>query len=152
MRDVPDADLGVVGNRLESDRGDDMEALLRDAGLGDGLHMLGYRTDVAAILAAADIFALPSHFEGLPMSVIEAMLTGLPVVTTDIRGPREQVVHGVTGLIVPPGEVPPLAAALTRLTADPALRAAMGEAGRTRALEIYDEAKVIARTLDLLGL
>ena len=152
MRDVPDADLWVVGNRLESDRGDDMEALLRDAGLGDGLHMLGYRTDVAAILAAADIFALPSHFEGLPMSVIEAMLTGLPVVTTDIRGPREQVVHGVTGLIVPPGEVPPLAAALTRLTADPALRAAMGEAGRTRALEIYDEAKVIARTLDLLGL
>ncbi len=54
------------------------------------------------MLAAADIFALPSHFEGLPMSVIEAMLTGLPVVATDIRGPREQVVPGVTGLLVPP--------------------------------------------------
>jgi glycosyltransferase involved in cell wall biosynthesis len=57
---------------------------------------------VARLLAAADVFCLPSHFEGLPMSVIEAMLTGLPVVATDIRGPREQVVAGETGLLVPP--------------------------------------------------
>ena len=72
---------------------------------------LGYRTDIPALLAAADIFALPSHFEGLPMSVIEAMLTGLPVVSTTIRGPREQVVDGQTGLLVPPATVAPLAAA-----------------------------------------
>ena len=85
------------------------------------------------------------------MSAIEAMLTGLPVVATDIRGPREQVVDGVTGLLVPPGTVAPLAAALRRLAEDPATRAAMGAAGRARALEIYDEAKVLARTLDLLG-
>jgi glycosyltransferase involved in cell wall biosynthesis len=150
MPSVPNAELWVVGNRLESDRGDDMEALLLRAGLR--LRLLGYRTDVATLLAAADIFVLPSHFEGLPMSVIEAMLTGLPVVTTNIRGPREQVVDGVTGLIVPPGEAPPLANALARLSADPVLRARMGAAGRARALEIYDEAKVIARTLDLLGL
>jgi glycosyltransferase involved in cell wall biosynthesis len=115
MRDVPDAELWVVGERLESDRGDDMVALLRDAGLGGRLRLLGYRTDVATILAAADIFTLPSHFEGLPMSAIEAMLTGLPVVATDIRGPREQVVDGVTGLIVPAREVPALATALRRL-------------------------------------
>ena len=67
-----------------------MAALLRDAGLGDRLRLLGYRDDVAALLAAADIFVLPSHFEGLPMSVIEAMLTGLPVVATDVRGPRNR--------------------------------------------------------------
>ncbi len=152
MRDVPDAELWVVGERLASDRGDDMVALLRDAGLGDRLRMLGYRTDVAAILAAADVFTLPSHFEGLPMSAIEAMLTGLPIVATDIRGPREQVVDGVTGLIVPARESAPLAAALRRLTGDPALRATMGAAGRARALDIYVEEKVVARTLDLLGL
>ena len=151
MRDVPDAELWVVGERLESDRGDDMAAMLRDAGLGERLRLLGYRADVAAVLAAADIFVLPSHFEGLPMSVIEAMLTGLPVVATEIRGPREQVVPEVTGLLVPPRPVAPLAAALRRLAGDPALRAAMGEAGRARALELYDEAKVLARTLDLLG-
>jgi glycosyltransferase involved in cell wall biosynthesis len=152
MYDVPGAELWVVGERLESDRGGDMAALLRSAGLGERLRMLSYRTDVAAILAAADVFVLPSHFEGLPMSVIEAMLTGLPVVATDIRGPREQVIDGVTGLIVPARQAPPLAEALRQLSADPAMRAAMGEAGRIRALDLYVEEKVLTRTLDLLGL
>ena len=151
MRDLPDTELWVVGERLDSDRGDDIRALLTDAGLGDRLRLLGYRDDVAAVLAAADIFALPSYFEGLPMSVIEAMLTGLPVVASDIEGPREQVVPEVTGLLVPPRLVAPLAAALRRLAGDPALRAAMGEAGRARALQLYDEAKVLARTLEPLG-
>jgi glycosyltransferase involved in cell wall biosynthesis len=152
MRDVPDAELWVVGERLYSDRGEDMLALLRNAGLGHRLRLLGYRTDVAAVLAAADIFALPSHFEGLPMSVIEAMLTGLPVVATNIRGPREQVVPELTGLLVPPGTIAPLADALNRLVAAPELRAEMGEAGRRRAVELYDEATVVARTLELLGI
>jgi glycosyltransferase involved in cell wall biosynthesis len=151
MRDVPDAELWVVGERLPSDRGEDMLDLLRNAGLGCRLRLLGYREDVASVLAAADIFVLPSHFEGLPMSVIEAMLTGLPVVATDTRGPREQVVPEVTGLLVPPASVDPLAAALRRLVRDPAARAAMGEAGLQRARELYDEAKVLARTLELLG-
>jgi glycosyltransferase involved in cell wall biosynthesis len=151
MREVPDANLWVVGERLLSDRGEDMLNLLRNAGLGPRLHLLGYRTDVAAILAAADIFVLPSHFEGLPMSVIEAMLAGLPVVATDIRGPREQVLPEVTGLLVPAATVAPLAAALRSLTGDPTARAAMGSSGRQRAVELYDEAKMLARTLELLG-
>ena len=86
------------------------------------------------------------------MSVIEAMLTGLPVVATRIRGPREQVEDGSTGLLVPPRDVPALAAALGRLVSEPELRARMGQAGRDRALARYDEARVVARTLDLLGL
>ncbi|HJS85857.1 MAG TPA: glycosyltransferase family 4 protein, partial [Acetobacteraceae bacterium] len=104
VRDVPALDLWVAGERLASDRGEDMAALLAASGLGGRLRMLGYRTDIPALLAASDLFVLPSHFEGLPMSVIEAMLTGLPVVATDIRGPREQVVNGETGLLEPPGE------------------------------------------------
>ena len=144
--------LWVVGERLASDHGEDLEPHFERAGtvLGPRLVRLGYRTDVARLLAAADVFCLPSHFEGLPMSVIEAMLAGLPVVATDIRGPREQVVDGATGLLVPPAAVPPLAAALARLAADPALRAAMGEAGRARALDLFDEGKVLARTVALL--
>jgi len=86
------------------------------------------------------------------MSVIEAMLTGLPVVATDIRGPREQVVHQQTGLLVPAATVAPLATALAQLTCDTALRARLGAAGRERAVRLYDEAAVLARTLDLLGL
>jgi glycosyltransferase involved in cell wall biosynthesis len=150
MRDVP-AELWVVGERLPSDRGEDLAPHFAASAPGGKLRLLGYREDVPALLAAADIFVLPSHFEGLPMSVIEAMLSGLPVVATGIKGPREQVAEGETGLLVPPRTVAPLAAALRRLATDAALRARMGAAGRARALALYDEGRVVARTLDLLG-
>ena len=150
MRDVP-AELWVVGERLASDRGPDLEPAF--AALPPGtIRRLGYREDVADILATSDIFVLPSHFEALPMSVIEAMLTGLPVVATSVRGPREQVVDGQTGLLVPLFDIPALGAALTRLATDASLRARLGAAGRARAVGHYDEARVVARTLDLLGL
>jgi glycosyltransferase involved in cell wall biosynthesis len=152
MQAVPGAMLWVAGERLTSDRGPDMAALMRNAGLGARLRLLGYRDDVPDLMAAADIFVLPSRFEGLPMSVIEAMLTGLPVVATNVRGPAEQVVPEATGLLVPAGDSSALAAALARLVVDNALRARMGAAGRERAVKHYDEAKVLARTLDLLGL
>ncbi len=150
--DSVDAELWVVGERLASDHGTDPEPAFAaaQARLGPRLRRLGARTDIPDLLAAADIFALPSHFEGLPMSVIEAMLCGLPVVSTAIRGPREQVVDGVTGLLVPPREVAPLARALQRLAADPTLRQRMGEAGRARAVALYDEASVVARTVALV--
>jgi glycosyltransferase involved in cell wall biosynthesis len=80
------------------------------------------------------------------------MLTGLPVVATDIRGSREEVVDGATGLLVPVRDAGALAAALSKLAGDPALRAAMGKAGLARARELYDERKVVARQLDLMGL
>jgi glycosyltransferase involved in cell wall biosynthesis len=149
MRDVP-AELWIVGERLPSDHGEDMEPYFANAGLGPRLKRLGYRADVAAVLAASDIFVLPSHFEGLPMSVIEAMLCALPVVATSIRGPREQVIAEETGLLVPPATVGPLAEALRRLAMDPEARARMGAAGRTRAAALYDERKVVERTVDLL--
>lgn len=155
MRATPaNAVLWVVGERLATDHGEDMTPHFERAAaaLGRRLVRLGYRHDVPRVLAAADVFCLPSHFEGLPMSIIEAMLTGLPVVSTDIRGPREMVVPDETGLLVPPMQAGPLADALSRLAADPALRARMGAAGQGRALERFDEAKVVGRTLDLLGL
>jgi glycosyltransferase involved in cell wall biosynthesis len=147
-----DAELWVVGERLASDHDDSVEPEFAASTLGKRLKRLGYREDIPAILAAADIFALPSHFEGLPMSVVEAMLVGMPVVASDLRGVREQVVDGETGLLVPARSIAPLSFALARLVADPALRQAMGEAGRARALERFDERKILAQTLDLLGL
>ncbi|MDE2007960.1 MAG: glycosyltransferase family 4 protein [Rhodospirillales bacterium] len=152
MRTLPEAELWVAGMRLPSDQGPDMRALLEGAGLGRRLKVLGFRDDMPALLAAADIFALPSHLEGLPLAVIEAMLAGLPVVACDIGGPREQVLEGETGFLVPRGAVAELAAALGRLAADPGARAAMGAAGRARAISRYDEAAVLARSLALLGL
>ena len=152
LRALPEAEFWVVGARLPSDRGSDVAAALRAAGLGGRLRLLGYREDIPELLAAADIFTLASRFEGLPMSVIEAMLCGLPVIATDIRGPREQVVPGETGLLIPPGDIPAFTHALTTLAVDPPRRAAMGAAGRARAVDRYDEARVVARTLDALGL
>jgi glycosyltransferase involved in cell wall biosynthesis len=146
------AELWVVGERLDSDHGADLEPVFAACGLGARLRRLGYREDIPALLAAADIFTLPSHFEGLPMSVIEAMLTGLPVVATNISGPREQVIDGETGLLIAPREAAPLAAALQRLATDAELRARFGAAGLLRARDLYDEARVVSRTLDLLGL
>ncbi len=151
MRDVPEAELWVVGERLASDRGEDLGPAFANSGLGDRLRLLGYREDVPAVLAAADIFVLPTWYEALPMSVIEAMLTGLPVVASDVPGPREQVISGETGLLVPPRQPADLATALRRLVADPALAARLGAAGRARALDLYDEARVVARTMELLG-
>ncbi len=154
MASVPHATLWVVGERLPSDHGADLARDFARAHerLGRRLRMLGYRHDVARVLAGSDVFCLPSHFEGLPMSVIEAMLTALPVVATDIPGPREQVVDGATGILVPPMRVAPLATALARLADDPGLRQGMGAAGRARALDRFTEERVVARTLDLLGL
>ncbi len=86
------------------------------------------------------------------MSVIEAMLCALPVVATDISGPREQVVPGETGLLVPPATVTPLADALATLAADSNLRARYGTAGRARALRLFEERAVVTKTLDALGL
>jgi glycosyltransferase involved in cell wall biosynthesis len=153
MEQVPDAMLWVVGARLETDHGRALDSCFERAHreLGPRLLCLGYRRDIPALLAAADIFTLPSHFEGLPMSVIEAMLCGLPVVATDIRGPREQVVNGRTGLLVPPGEAVPLARSLGCLVHDPELRHKMGEAGRERARTHYDEDIVVARAVMVLA-
>ncbi len=150
MERVPGAELWVVGERLASDRGADLAAALAARPRRAGCAGWATARDVPALLAAADIFCLPSHFEGLPMSVIEAMLTGLPVVSTAIRGPREQVVDGRPGLLVPPFAGGPLAAALARLAADAGLRRAMGDAGRARARSRYDEAAVLARVVGLL--
>jgi len=155
MRHV-DAELWIVGERLASDHAGSVDRALADAEadplLKARLRLLGYRKDVADLLAAADIFTLPSHREGMPRSIIEAMMTALPVVATDIRGSREEVVPGETGLLVPVAAPAVLAEALQRLVADPGLRSAYGAAGRARALALYDERKVIERQLQHLGL
>jgi glycosyltransferase involved in cell wall biosynthesis len=151
-----DADLWVVGERLASDHAGsiaaDIAAAEADPARAPRIRFLGYRADVPEILRAADAFVLPSHREGMPRSIIEAMLAGLPVVATDIRGSREEVVPGQTGLLVPVRDEAALAGALQALAADPGLRARMGAAGLARARELYVEDKVIARQMRLLGL
>ena len=151
---VPNLHLWCIGSRLASDHADPIGAEIEAAqvAMGNRLRLLGYRADVPRLLAAADLFVLPSHREGMPRSIIEAMATGLPVVATDIRGAREEVVPHETGLLVPVRDVPALAGALRALAEDAGLRARMGEAGLARARALYDEQKVIARQIEILGL
>lgn len=151
-----EARLWVAGERLDSDHAGPIDAALRaaesDPVLKRRVRFLGYRGDVPALMRAADIYTLPSHREGMPRSVIEAMMTGLPVVGTDIRGTREEVVDGETGTLVPVNDAKALAAGLARLAGDAELRTAWGAKGRERALALYREDFVIARQLEALGL
>ena len=88
----------------------------------------------------------------MPRAIIEAMMTGLPVVATNIRGSREEVLHDHTGLLVPVRAPAALAAALDHLVSDRTLRISMGMAGRARALEVFNESGGVARQIELLGL
>lgn len=93
--------------------------------------------DVRARVDSADVFVLSSLSEGMPMSVLEAMAAGRPVVASSVGGVPEAVVDGVTGLLVPPGRPDDLAVALERLVADDDLRRRLGDAGRARAVERF---------------
>lgn len=155
MRDV-DADLWVIGERLDSDHAKGIDEALTlartDTSLKERIHFLGYRNDIPDLLRAADIFVSASHREGMPRSIIEAMMCALPVVATNIRGSREEVVDGETGLLVEVKQPRALAGALNALAGDPARRKRWGAAGRIRALELYDERQVVRRQITALGL
>ena len=115
----------------------EIDDLHRRLGLGDRFQLLGYRTDVRELLAAADIFVLSSAHEGLPVSIMEAMSVGLPVVATAVGGVPEAVEDGITGRLVPPGDPQRLADAIVQLAADADGRALMGESGRVRS-RVFD--------------
>lgn len=103
------------------------------------------------LYAEADAFCLPSFAEGVPVVLMEAMATGLPVVSTRIAGIPELVEDGLSGLLVAPGRADVVADALERLAADPGRRPAMGAAGRERVLEGYDVADGVERLIDLFA-
>ena len=113
----------------------------------DGIVFLGMRHDVDALYAAMDLYVLASYREGWPRSAMEAAATGVPVVATDIRGCRQVVDHGVTGLLVEPRDVASLATAIAALATDPDRRRAMGTAAAAKARAEFDEQRIIAITL-----
>ena len=142
----PNAYFLVVGERLASDHSGSVELALAQARevLGERLIEAGLRKDVSAMLSAMTIFCLPSYREGMPRTIIEAMMMELPVVATNIRGVREEVVDGTTGILVPTRDSTALAQALSALLGDPTRTRQMGVDGRCRALSLYDESAVVA--------
>jgi glycosyltransferase involved in cell wall biosynthesis len=122
--------------------GGELENAVREqvAGLGlqERVRFLGVRADVADILRASDVFVLSSRWEGNPMSVMEAMAAGLPVVSTAVGGVPELVQEGATGLLVPSEDAGALAQAMQALVDDPVRRQAMGAAARQHAIAHFD--------------
>jgi glycosyltransferase involved in cell wall biosynthesis len=116
---------------------EEVRDLHRQLGLGERFKLLGYRADVPDLLAASDLFVLGSAFEGLPVSVMEAMAAGLPVVATSVGGIPEAVVEGETGCLVPPRDSQGLAVAVVALARDRALRSRMGRAAKERS-RVFD--------------
>lgn len=114
--------------------------------ISDRVIFMGARQDIPRVLAAADLFVLPSLWEGLPGAVMEAMAAGLPVVASDVGGVRELLCDGETGYLVPAAQPEPLAERLQALLADAALRERMGAAGRTRLIEEFSLDRMVQRT------
>jgi glycosyltransferase involved in cell wall biosynthesis len=126
-----------------------LERLAEKLGVAERVQFLGTRTDVADLLRGCTLFVLPSLAEGLPVSVIEAMAAGRPVVATDIGGTNEIVVHGETGLLVPPADPLALAGAIARLLADPQLQREMGAAGQRRVERLFSAGAMVDRIEEL---
>ena len=107
----------------------------------------GFIDNVESMMRAIDVFTLPSYREGMPRSIIEAMATGKPVVATDIRGCREEVLDGQTGYLVPAGDSASLARRLVNVLASPGRARRMGVLGRARAEAYFDEKDVLDREI-----
>jgi glycosyltransferase involved in cell wall biosynthesis len=122
----------------------ELEAQTIRLGLQEQVCFLGRRADVGDLLAACDVFVLPSHREGLGVAALEAMAAGRPVVATAVGGLQEAVVDGRTGLLVPPADAPALADALGRLLHDDSLREGLGAAGPGRIVEGYLPEQMVA--------
>jgi glycosyltransferase involved in cell wall biosynthesis len=120
-----------------------LQERVNQLGLTGRVHFLGLRTDIPDVLGAADIFALGSDYEGNPLSVIEAMAAGLPIVSTAAGGVPELLQNGKQGFIVQPGQGKQLSEAMMTLLKDPGLRRTMGAAAAARAKEKFDVSAMV---------
>jgi glycosyltransferase involved in cell wall biosynthesis len=109
-----------------------------ELGLSDRVHFLGSRPDVPRLLTSADVFVLTSETEGMPAVLIEAGMSGLPSVAFNVGGVAEVLDHGVTGMLIAPGDLKGFGEALARLCRDRDRRTRMGDAARRRCLDHFD--------------
>jgi glycosyltransferase involved in cell wall biosynthesis len=139
---MPATHFLVVG--ADDRRGEEMARAL-PPGLRDAVTFTGIRTDMPAVYPAMDVMCLPSQREGLPVVLMEAAAMALPCVASDIRGCRDAVQDGVTGLLTAPGDAESLSSAILTLLRDPARRREMGQAARQRAEALFDRRLAFAQ-------
>jgi glycosyltransferase involved in cell wall biosynthesis len=127
---LPDLRIAIAGEGGEAEA---LQRLAGELGISPRVHFLGLRDDVDRVLRAASVFCQPSISEGLPLSIIEAMAWGLPIVASRVGGIPELVEEGKTGYLVPSGDPEALATRIERVLAEPAVAARFGRAGMARA-------------------
>jgi glycosyltransferase involved in cell wall biosynthesis len=138
----PELHLAIAGR---GELADPLRDQARQLGIAPQVHLLGLRADIANVLAAADVFVLPSLSEGLPLALLEAMFAGCPIVASDVGQVRMALADGAAGVLVTPGQPDALAAALHSLLAAPAHARALGTRAARRAADEYDVSRMAAR-------
>jgi glycosyltransferase involved in cell wall biosynthesis len=137
----------AIGGRGELH--DALVARAREHHLGGRVHLLGFRSDVAAILAAADIFVLPSLSEGLPLALLEAMFAGCPIVATDVGEVRAALARGSAGVVVEPANSRALASAIDGLLRHPQEARRLGRCAAAHARDEYELSRMVNRYVNL---
>jgi glycosyltransferase involved in cell wall biosynthesis len=143
---LPDVTAVLVGDGPAREQ---LEALARDRGITDRLIITGWQAEARRYLGGFDVFVLPSRYEGFPLSILEAMLAGVPVVATDVGSVSECVLDGETGAVVPADDRARLTATIRTLLDDAELRARMGGRGQERARSLFT-VDVMARSFERL--
>ncbi len=134
----PDTHFLLIG---EGELRDELQQQTQQARLLENVHFLGIRKDVPDLLAAIDLFVLPSLWEGLSVALLEAMAASKPIVATAVAGTTQAMTHGETGMIVPPRNSQALAGAINQLLSDPAQAQALGQAARQHVVKNYGAQK-----------
>lgn len=146
--DIPQARFMLVGDGEDRPA---LEALCHARGLDGRVLFTGARHDIPELLSACDLVVLPSYWEGLPICLLEAMAAGKPVIATKVDGSPEVVLHGKTGILVPPGKPTALARAMGFMAHHPGLAARYGELGQARVIERFLVKQGIDRLAALYG-
>ena len=142
----------VVVGPTDPDKSDAIDPAIFEQAQADGVVLTGTRSDMPECYAAADIFITASWREGFPRSAMEAAAMGLPTVASDIRGNRQVIADGETGLLVPVRNAGRIASAVEQLVDDAEMRSRMGAAARQRSAAEFDQQRIINRTLDVYAL
>ena len=138
VHQFPDFHVLFVG---DGELRQELERQVAAAGMNGHIHFLGTRNDVPDLLAASDLFILPSLWEGLSMALVEAMASALPIVATEVSGTRQVITANETGVLVPPGQSEALASAVSALLGDPEEALKMGARARRRVDEKFSAQK-----------
>jgi glycosyltransferase involved in cell wall biosynthesis len=146
LKNIPSMQVMIAGEGEEREK---LEYLAKTLDIESKVHFLGFRTDLGDLLAVADIVVLPSLWEGLSISLLEAMAAGKAIITTDIGSNLEVTQSGKSALIVKAGDVPSLADGLNTLLSSPELREQLGKAAQERFAQEYREDLMLRRYMEV---